>query len=452
MLKVIAKKIQPILALTEKNNHSLKNRVIKGIAGSFGLKIASSGIAFIMSIIFARFLGTAGLGTYAYAITWANLLSIPATLGIDQLIVREIAIYRTKSRWELIAGLLRWSNLVVLSFSIGLTLIATAIVWGIKGDADTTVFIAVALAMVTIPIGSLRNLRLGAMKGLHRVVLGQIPDSIFAPTIVIALTSLAYLLFPQSFNVFWVLGFKITAIVITFFIGSLWLWRSLPPEVKQVKPQFAGKQWLVAALPFMFLGTTQLINSRLDVIMLGGIKGVKAVGIYTVIVGITQLTAFIHHSALSVLAPNVATLYSEGKLKQLEKLVQKSVLAVFLVSLLIGGTIMLLGKYLLLIFGSEFISGRTAMNILILGQVFNALTGPVGLVLNMTGYQNYTAIATGLSALLNAILNYLLIPQWGINGAAIATTTSLIIINIIKVIFMQKKLNISLHSFQGNRT
>ncbi len=452
MLKVIAKKIQPILALTEKNNHSLKNRVLKGVAGSFGLKIASSGIAFIMSIIFARFLGTAGLGTYSYATTWANLLSIPATLGINQLIVREIAIYRTKSRWELMAGLLRWSNLVVLSFSIGLTLVATAIVWGIKGDSDTTVFIAVALAMVTIPIASLRNLRLGAMKGLHRVVSGQIPDSIFAPTIVIALTFLAYLLFPQSFNVFWVLGFKIIAIVITFFIGSLWLWRSLPLEVKQVKPQFVGKQWLVAALPFMFLGTTQLINSRIDVIMLGGIKGVKAVGIYTVIIGITQLTAFIHHSALSVLGPNIATLYSEGKFKQLEKLVQKSALAVFLFSLLIGGTIMLLGNYVLLIFGSEFLTGRTAMNILILGQVFNALTGPVGIVLNMTGYQNYTAIATGLSAILNAILNFLLIPQWGINGAAIATTMSLIIINIINVIFMQKTLNISLYHLDSKNT
>ena len=452
MLKVIAKKIQPVLALTEKNNNSLKNRLIKGAAGSFGLKVASSGIAFIMSIIFARFLGTTGLGTYSYATTWANLLSIPATLGIDQLIVREIAIYRTKSRWELMAGLLRWSNLVVLSFSIGLTLVATAIVWGMKGDSDTRVFIAVTLAMVTIPIASLRNLRLGAMRGLHRIVLGQIPDSVFAPTIVIALTSLAYLLFPQSSNVFWVLGFKIIAIVITFFIGSLWLWRSLPQKVKQVKPRFAGKQWLVAALPFMFLGTTQLINSRIDVIMLGGIKGVKAVGIYAVIVGVAQLTAFIHHSSLSVLAPNIATLYSEGKLKQLEKLVQKSALAVFLFSLLIGGIIILLGDYCLLIFGSEFVSGRTAMNILILGQIFNAFTGPVGLILNMTGYQNYTVIATGLSSFLNVIFNFLLIPKWGINGAAIATTTSLIIINIIKVIFMQKTLDISLYSLGSKKT
>ncbi|MEL6441903.1 MAG: flippase [Cyanobacteria bacterium J06621_8] len=446
MLKVIANKIQSVSALTEKNNHSLKNRLIKGAAGSFGLKVASSGITFLMSIIFARFLGTAGLGTYSYATTWANLLSIPATLGIDKLIVRDIAIYRAKSRWELMAGLLRWSNLVVLAFSIGLTLVATMVVWGIRGDSDPTVFIAVALAMVTIPIASLRNLRLGAMRGLHRVVIGQIPNAIFAPTIILSLTSLAYMLFPQNSSVFWVLGFKIIAIVVTFFISSLWLWRSLPKEVKQVKPQVKGKEWLTAALPFMFLGTTQLINSKLDLIMLGGFKGVQAVGIYTVIAGIAQLTAFIHHSVLSVLAPNIATLYSEGKLKQLEKLVQKSVMAVFLISLLIGGTIILLGNYLLLIFGSGFLPGRTAMNILIVGQIFNALTGPVGLLLNMTGYQNYTAIAVGISAVLNAVLNFLLIPQWGINGAAVATTTSLIIINIVKVILMQKKLNISLYS------
>lgn len=452
MLKVIKKKSQSILTFTGKNNDCLKNRLIKGIAGSFGLKVAASGIAFVMSIVFARFLGTAGIGTYSYATTWANLLSIPATLGIDELIVREIAIYRTKSQWELMAGLLRWSSLVVLSFSIGLTLVATAIVWGIKGDSDTTVFIAVVLAMVTIPIASLRNLRLGAMRGLHRIVSGQIPDAVFAPTIVLALTFLAYLLFPQNFNVFWVLGFKIIAIVITFFIGSLWLWRSLPLQVKQAKTQFEGKQWLFAALPFMFLGTTQLINSRIDVIMLGGIQGVKAVGIYTVIIGITRLTIFIHHSALSVLAPNIATLYSEGKLKQLEKLVQKSALGVFLFSLLIGGTIMLLGNFVLLIFGSEFLAGRTAMNILILGQIFNALTGPVGLVLNMTGHQNYTAIATGISAFLNAMLNFLLIPQWGINGAAIATTLSLVIVSSIKVIFMQKTLNISLYSLRSKKT
>ncbi len=64
----------------------------------------------------------------------------------------------------------------------------------------------------------------------------------------------------------------------------------------------------------------------------------------------------------------------------------------------------------------------------------------------MTGHQNKTAIATTISAVLNIFLNALLIPQWGINGAAIATTTSIIAINIIKVMMMRKNLDLSLYS------
>lgn len=445
MLRAIAQKIQPLGKSRTKNNQSLKQRLIQGAIGSFGLKIAGSALAFVLSVILARFLGKIGLGTYAYAITWANLLSIPATLGIDQLIVREVAIYRAQSRWELMAGILRWANYAVLGTSLVLTLIATAVVGVIQGSANELA-IAVLLAMTSIPLASLRNLRLGAMRGLDRIVVGQIPDTLLAPIITIVLITLGYWVFPHNFGVFWVLVSKIFAIAITFLLGAIWLWRSLPETVKQIEPQYRGRQWLLAALPFMFLGTVQLINARIDIIMLGGIKGVAAVGIYTVIVGLTQLTAFIHHAALGVMGPTIATLYSQGEFKKLEKLIQKSALAVFLLSLVLGGTMMGLGKYLLLIFGNDFVTGITAMNILISGQIFNALTGPVGLVLNMTGHQNQTAIAVGVSAVLNIILNGLLIPQWGLNGAAIATTTSIIAVNIIKLILMRKKLGILLYS------
>ena len=450
MFKVITQKFRSIAVPLAKDRHSLKNKLIKGAAGSFGIQIGSNGLAFILSIIFARFLGTVGLGTYSYAVTWANLASIPATLGVDRLVVREMAVYRTKSQWQLMGGLLRWSNVVVLSFSLIFTIVATASIYLWESSLDADIVLAVILAMVTVPIASLRNVRQGAMQGLHRIILGQMPDALFGPAMVIVLTVIGYLLFPESFNVYWVLVIKLLAVITTFFIGGIWLWQSLPTEVKQVKPQYLAKQWLMAALPFMFLGTMQLINSRIDIIMLGGIQGVEAVGIYTIIVGITQLTIVIHQAANSVLGPTIATLYSENKLQELEQIIRKSVLIVFSVSLSIGVIMMVFGKYLLLIFGSEFVPGHTAMNILILGQVFHAFTGPVGLLLNMTGYQNYTAIAVGISAVLNIIFNALLIPQWGINGAAAATTASLIIINVLKVILTQRKLKISLSPFKLN--
>lgn len=441
MLRAIARKVQ--LGIHER--HQLKNRLVIGAVGSFGLKIAGSGLSFGLSVMLARCLGTVGWGIYAYAMTWTNLLSIPATLGIDQLVVREMALYRVRSRQKLMAGLLRWSNSLVLVTAIALALVAVAVVWIRPSDSNELV-LAMVLAMTTLPLASLRNLRLGAMRGLDRIVLGQIPDAVLAPLITIVLTGLVYWLLPDRLNVFWVLGSKIVATAVTFIVGTLWLMRSLPPAVKQIKPRYRSKSWLVSALPFMFLGTVELINSRIDIIMLGGIEGAAAVGIYVAIAGIARLTAFIHQASLGVLGPTIATLYSQGKIRQLERLIQQSILGVFTISLLVGGTVMGFSKYLLLIFGSEFVTGATAMNILIGGQIFNALTGPVGLMLNMTGHQRQTAIATALSAALNIVLNALLIPRWGIVGAAIATTVSLIAINIIKVIFMQKALNLSIYS------
>ena len=430
-------------------NNNLKHKLIKGAAGSFGLKIAASGLTFVISVIFARFLGTAGLGTYSYAITWANLLSIPAALGIDQLIVREISIYRNQSRWGLMAGMLRWSNFVVCSAGIILALVAIAVAWNIP-RSDTTVIWAVALAVMSVPIIALTSLRMGAMRGLHRVVLGEMPDTLLAPIIIITLVCGSYLVFPIRFNVFWVLGIKITASLTAFIVGTIWLWRSLPVQVNRVTPEYQGKKWLIDSLPFMFLGTSQLLNSRIDLLMLGSIKGVEAVGIYAVLLGIVRLTVFIHQAANSVLGPAIATLYSEGKIRQLEKMLRKSMLMVSLVSFAIGGMVILLGNQILSIFGSEFLAGRTAMNILIIGPIFTSLTGSLGLVLNMTGYQNYTAIAVGCSAVFNMILNGIMIPIWGINGAAIATTTSLVIINIVQVFLVQQKLGIYLYSFKNS--
>lgn len=457
MLRAIARKIKPLVTaraafgqkvssmavLTVQTREGLKHQLIHKAASSFILKISGSGLAFFLSIILARILGTAGLGTYAYAMTWANLLSIPATLGIDQLIVREIAVYRTKCRWKLMTGLLRWSNCLVFAASLVLTLASALLVWMMQGGINELVK-AVFLAMITVPLTSMKNLRLGAMRGLNKIVLGQIPDSLVSPIMMIVVAILMGNM-PIKINVFWILSSKILVVTITFVLGSVWLWRSLPNEVKQVKPEYVGKQWFTAALPFMFLGTIELINARIDLIMLGAIEDVTAVGIYAVVAGITQLTAFVHHAALGVIAPTIASLYCNGELRKIERLIQTSVLGVFLGSLLIGSVVIGCSKYLLLVFGSEFVLGAAAMNILIGGQIFNALTGPVGLVLNMSGHQNLTAIATGVSALLNVILNAILIPQWGIVGAATATTCSIITINIIKVFMMQKTLGISLY-------
>ena len=418
---------------------NLKQRLIKGVAGSFGLKIAATGLAFVTSVVLARLLGSKGLGVYSYIFAWISLLGLPATLGLDKLFVREIAIYQAKNEWGLMQGLMRWANLIVFAVSASLAIIAIIIFSNIGSNS----IIPFAIASVALPLVSLGNLRLGAMKGLRRVVLGTLPEALISPVLFIILLGCGYWWWDKELNVSVVLGIKVAVSLFIFILGTIWLNRLLPKDVKQAKVQYQASQWIRSALPLMFLGSMQLINAKTDVLMLGAISGTEAVGIYVVVRQATQLIIFLQSAANSVLAPNIASLYAQRKMQQLQRVITKSSCLIFLFSLLIAVSLIGLSSWILPLFGSDFIAGRNALIILSIGQIINTSMGPVGNLLTMTGHENYTAITVGSSAVLNVFLNALLIPQWGINGAAIATTSSIIIVNVVNMVLVKKKLKIS---------
>lgn len=435
------KKISTIF--TKGKTDSLKNRLIRGAVGSFGLKIAGTGLTFIRSLMFARLLGTDGLGIYAYAISWVGLLSIPAKLGLPQLLVREIAIYQTQSAWGLMRGLLRWSNQVVLIVSIGLALIAAGIAWNLQVDTNPQMLLAFCVALISLPIVSLTNLRLCAMQGLHKVVLGQLPEVLIAPLLLITFIGSGYLIIKEDLSASWAVGMHVLAISITYLIGAWLLNQALPKVVKDVTPKYQARKWLSSGLPLMFLGAINIIRSQTDVLMLGAIKGAEEVGIYTVVNRLAVLIVFVLVATNSALAPNIASLYAEQKIDKLQRIITKSSRAVFLTSLIFTIFLSIFGYSLLLMFGLDFTQGKNALTILSIGQLVNAVTGPVGLILKMSGHENYTAISLGGSAVLNVILNVLLIPQWGVNGAAIATTASIISANTLNAIWVYKKIGIN---------
>ncbi|MEL6940717.1 MAG: oligosaccharide flippase family protein [Cyanobacteria bacterium J06598_1] len=167
---------------------SLKAKLIKGIAGAFGLRLVYTGLTFLTSILLARVLGTSGFGTYSYAVVWAYLLSIPATLGFGNFIVREVAVYQAKEQWSLLRGILTWSNRSVLAASVGIALLAMGVAWVIDKGAYSELFLGFCLAMALMPAISLRNIRRGVMRGLHHVTKGLLPELLIDPLILITLS------------------------------------------------------------------------------------------------------------------------------------------------------------------------------------------------------------------------------------------------------------------------
>jgi O-antigen/teichoic acid export membrane protein len=421
----------------------LKERLIRDATGSLGLRVAFMTLSFLTSIILARWLGKNGFGVYTYAMTWPALLGIPATLGFNNLLVREVAIYSSQSAWGLMRGLLQWANAIVFIVSSLMALVAIAIIlnWGQVREPD--LLPSLCLAMISLPIVSLTSLRLATMTGLHRVVLGQMPENLLAPLVFIILTISSYWFLRNQENItVWVMGLKLISLGITFVVGVVLLARVLPQEVKQAKPEYKILTWLKDGLPFILLGGLAVINSRIDILMLGAFKGAGAVGVYAVVSRVTSLIIFGLGILNNVLSPTFATLYAEGKREQLQRLVTHSTRLISLFALVMTLGLIALRYSILQLFGAEFIQGQTALIILSIGYLVNALTGSVGLLLNMTRHAKFSAATVAFAALLNVCLNWLLIPKWGVNGAATATAISMIVGNIISAIWVRQKLGI----------
>lgn len=427
----------------ESESGTLKSRLTKNALGSFGLRIATIGLAFIISVALSRLFGTEGYGVYSYAITWLFVLQIPAGLGMKALIVREVSAYRARSEWGLMRGLLGWANQAVLITSIGIAILAAFVVWILRADDSSQLLTVFWLSLISLPFFSLKLLRQATLQGLNRVVIGQLPEALIQPVLFIILLGCAYLFFGENLSVVWAMGLQVITTGIAFFIGAEMLRRNIPQAMRGTPPDYRVGIWMRSVLPFMFTNSMYVVNNRADALMLGAIKGPEAVGLYVVASRGAELISFILMAVNLSIGPTVAKLYAEGNIRKLQNLVTKSSRIIFLASLPIALALIVYGNWFLIIFGPNFVVGQQALILLSVGQLFNAGMGSVGLLLNMTGYERDTAIGVGISATLNIILNAILIPGYGLEGAATATAISTVIWNILLLVYVHRRLKVS---------
>lgn len=426
--------------LAGQSSTSLRHRIVRSVAGSFGMKVGSLGIAFITNVLLTRTLGADGYGAYVYAFTWAGFLSILPGLGLAEYVIREVAVYQAKSEWGLLQGLLRWSNFVTLLLATATAILSAIGGWVLGIDTQSSTFWVFCIALFVIPIGNLTALRQAAMKGLNWVVLGDFPELLVRPILFIALISIAHLVLGNGLSAVWAMGLYIVSVSFSYAIGAWLLQRALPEAAKVATPVYQSGVWLRSTLPFLMVVCMFVINQQTDVLMLGAIKGVEAAGIYTVVLRGAQLIQFALSAVCSATGPTIANLYATQNISQLKRLMRGSTRLLVAGSLAITLTLILFGHLFLGIFGSEFVQGRAALTILAIGYFLDASTGGLaGLMLIMSGNERDIASATGVTAGLNVALNALLIPQWGLEGAAIATTISMISRSIFFMICMYRK-------------
>jgi O-antigen/teichoic acid export membrane protein len=427
------------LKQTENHSNPYISLLKRASVGSLLIKVAGAGNEFILSIILARVLGVNGYGDYVLSITWVMILAMLATMGFDSASIRFMPEYVVKKKWPLIRGLLLKSCQMITINSFGLLSLVILFTFFF----DSTINAPLRYASFLIPLLSINRLRQSGLRALKHVVRSEFPEFVIRPVL------LAVLLIGLSFYSHHTLT-AATAILltlgvtmVTFVIGGIWLYRLFPPPVIRVPSVYKTKSWLAYAFPMLLFSGLQLVNSYTDIIMIGSMMGSEFTGIYSAASRISLLVTFGLMAANSVVAPVISELHSLKMHQELQQIITLAARGAFVFTIIVGIFITIAGPYLLSFFGSAFIKGYPALLILLLGQTVSAVSGSVGLIMNFTGYHVQAARIFGLSAILNIVFNTILIPFYGIIGAAIATATTTALWNIIMVIYVTSRLRLN---------
>lgn len=415
---------------------------------SIGLRIGYIALSTISAILLARVLGPSEYGRYAFAIATANLLVIIVQLGLPTLLVRDLSIYVARNQWSSIRGLLRRSNQIVF---VGGTLvtIGVAIPIVLISPAADSNLVALFFATPLVLLLSLGNIRGAALRGLHHVLLGQLPEQILRP-LFLAVGTLTLLSIHENreFTANLAVLLNISAAFAAFAFGAVTLWAYLPGQVKLAPSKYDTRRWATSVIPLTFVASLNVIHSQASLVMLGAISPPAEAGIFSVAM---QGALFVNFTAPALdmaLGPRISKLYSLRDFVTLQQAITWSARLVFFSALPIFIIQVAAGKPLIgAIFGKEYADVFPVLLILAAGKLVTTATGSVGLILAMSGNERMLVIGSGIGVAVNLILNVAMIPTFGAVGAATATSLGTIVWYLVLAYAVKRRTGLTSHPF-----
>lgn len=432
-----------------------KSYLRKGISASFLIQIAALVIGFGSSWLLAKLIGAEGYGVYTYVFSWVTLLSGIAWLGFDDLLIRDVAVYRSKKKLGLLKGLLQTALISTAIAAIVLTLFAygslealsylqtsTNSLFDISFLSDSSKKQALLIAFVAILPMTLMLVLQFALVGAKEIVWGQIAEKLFKPIAFLLSVLAIYFYCGKQITAIEVITANVAIIIAACLLAYFFFRQKLLLPYQNEKARYQQKIWWSAAIAFALVNTLNLVYIKADLVMLGTIAGAESVGIYSIASKFSELLRFFLAIVYLVVSPMIADLYAAGKLQELQKLATQSARGVLLLSLPMVAVFWFFGEWILGLFGLEFVAGYHALLILCVGQLFNLACGIGANLLMMTGYERATFGGLLLSTVVNISFNVLLIPSMGMNGAAIATVMGVVVWNVILMVLVWRKLGI----------
>ena len=424
------------------NNHqqeiilkALSSLLIRGLGYIFG---------FLFIWLIAKKLGPSTQGVFSISFLFLSVGSMISKVGFSTGLVKWIA--NEKSKLKQIE-IIQKSFLTVIVSSI---IIATVIYFSSTLIAfyynKPEVILSIKIAAICIPIFSLLEVGSAVFKGVKATSTFSLYFDLLKFVFPVVVFVVSYFFFKKIFIelpiISYLIGHSILLIILLIHLLIKFKNQTLENEKLQKENNLKISLMLQESLPMLMASSIVMLMGWSDIFVLGFYVDEEKIGIYSTAVRLAALVSFIYTAVAAIMTPKIAEMHRYKRSKDFRDTIAFSSKVMFLCSLPIFFILFIFSSFFLNIFGEEYIAGETVLRILLIAQLANVITGPVGPIFQMTGGQKKLQQFLFISLVINFVLSFALVNSFELEGVAIASAIGMISWNFLGSVYLKKERNI----------
>ncbi len=423
--------------------------VARRIAGAaFLIRVASAGIIYLTQVLLARWMGRFEFGIYVYVWAWVGFLGMLSPIGLAYSAQRFIPEYRTREDHDGLRGFLRGSRWLCLALGIGAGAALAGTVWRFADRIPTYYFVPFMLASLALAIFAVSSVQDSIARAFNRIDLALIPGYLAHPLLIMA--AMAAIHFSgRPVTARDALIAACAAFWLVVLTQGLLLDRALDRDVTPGARRYELATWIKTSLPIFLVDSFFILLTYVDILVLQAFVGPAEVAVYYAATKTLVMISFVYFAVAAASAHRFSQYHVAGETEKLGRFVADTIRWTFWPSLALAIGLLIVGKPLLSLFGPGFSEGYPLIFVLVIGLLARSSVGPSERLLNMVGQQTACAMIYACAFATNLVLCLVLIPRFGLIGAAASTATA--VVTESTLLFVVTKRRLGLHIFVFGR-
>ncbi|MBX7203902.1 MAG: oligosaccharide flippase family protein [Bacteroidia bacterium] len=395
----------------------------------------------LITSIIVRYYGVQSYGVYVLFISFWGIGAFAGRFSLDTAVNKYIALHQAAGKFDLIKPTLQKAMRLSLGASVLAALfvfiLATPIAIYFFKDASLVVYVRIfCWFIIPITSGMILQSGLGATKKVKSFAFSSFASN----NLVVLLLLLVTVFFSRHFfTPVWLAA--LASVIVWLTAQVLWIKNSTALSAQKL-PEGETNKLIQLARPVFFSSVWVVVSHYVPLLLLGYFTDIVQVGLFEGAFRLSKLVIIGLFLVNTIAATKFTELLHKEDNNELQRLLQHKAMIVSGVAVVVFILFLFFPEIWLRLLHEQFAAGRSAFIILGLAQLVNALAGSVNILLTMAGYEKQLMRINMLGVLLSTGLSFILIPSMQLEGAAIARSAGIILVNVAGGIFIYRKIGV----------